>query len=97
MTPSSLVLLLLIAPFLGMPIPLLPIQILWINLIADGLLALALSFEPAERQVVDEVARVDHAARDAIDLRYHVANRGEFTFVEFTAKSIANNELSTVY
>ncbi|MBE9068577.1 cation-translocating P-type ATPase [Leptolyngbya cf. ectocarpi LEGE 11479] len=45
--------LLLIAPFLGMPIPLVPIQILWINLIADGLLALALSFEPAERQVMD--------------------------------------------
>lgn len=44
--------LLFIAPFLGMPIPLLPIQILWINLIADGLLALALSFEPAERQVM---------------------------------------------
>lgn len=45
--------LLLIAPFLGMPIPLVPIQILWINLIADGLLALALSFEPAERQVME--------------------------------------------
>ncbi|MEM7066646.1 MAG: cation-translocating P-type ATPase [Cyanobacteria bacterium P01_B01_bin.77] len=45
--------LLLIAPFWGMPIPLVPIQILWINLIADGLLALALSFEPAERQVME--------------------------------------------
>ncbi|MEM8612304.1 MAG: cation-translocating P-type ATPase [Cyanobacteria bacterium P01_H01_bin.105] len=43
---------LLIAPFLGMPIPLVPIQILWINLIADGLLALALSFEPAEHRVM---------------------------------------------
>lgn len=45
--------LLFLAPFLGMPIPLIPIQILWINLIADGLLALALSFEPAERQVME--------------------------------------------
>jgi Ca2+-transporting ATPase len=44
--------LLLLAPFLGMPLPLQPIQILWINLIADGLLALALSFEPAERNVM---------------------------------------------
>ncbi|MEM9265156.1 MAG: cation-translocating P-type ATPase [Cyanobacteria bacterium P01_F01_bin.13] len=44
--------LLLVTPFLGMPIALVPIQILWINLIADGLLALALSFEPAERQVM---------------------------------------------
>ncbi|ESA32189.1 atpase [Leptolyngbya sp. Heron Island J] len=46
--------LLLLAPFLGMPIPLVPIQILWINLIADGLLALALSFEPAGRQVMEQ-------------------------------------------
>ena len=45
--------LLLLAPFLGMPIPLVPIQILWINLIADGLLALALSFEPAGRRVME--------------------------------------------
>ena len=45
--------LLFLAPFLGMPIPLVPIQILWINLIADGLLALALSFEPGEQQVME--------------------------------------------
>ncbi|NEZ57940.1 calcium-translocating P-type ATPase, PMCA-type [Adonisia turfae] len=45
--------LLFLAPFLGMPIPLVPIQILWINLIADGLLALALSFEPAEQRVME--------------------------------------------
>jgi Ca2+-transporting ATPase len=38
----------LLAPFLDMPLPLLPLQILWINLLADGLLALSLSVEPAE-------------------------------------------------
>ena len=42
----------LIAPFLGMPLPLLPLQILWINLVTDGLPALALSVEPAERQAM---------------------------------------------
>ncbi|MDJ0706795.1 MAG: cation-translocating P-type ATPase [Leptolyngbyaceae cyanobacterium MO_188.B28] len=42
----------LLAPFLGMPLPLLPLQILWINLLADGLLALALGVEPAERGIM---------------------------------------------
>lgn len=43
----------LLAPFLGMPLPLLPLQILWINLTTDGLPALALGVEPAERHVMD--------------------------------------------
>src|SRR3989339_156650 len=42
----------LLAPFMGMPLPLLPLQILWINLVTDGLPALALSVEPAERDVM---------------------------------------------
>jgi P-type Ca2+ transporter type 2C len=42
----------LLAPMLGMPLPLLPIQILWINLMTDGLPALALSIEPAEQETM---------------------------------------------
>ncbi len=42
----------LIAPLVGMPIPLLPLQILWINLLADGLLAIGLSVEPPERNIM---------------------------------------------
>jgi Ca2+-transporting ATPase len=42
----------LIAPFLGMPLPLVPLQILWINLVTDGLPGLALAIEPEEPGVM---------------------------------------------
>jgi Ca2+-transporting ATPase len=37
-----------LGPFVGMPLPLLPLQILWVNLVTDGLPGLAITVEPAE-------------------------------------------------
>ncbi len=51
-TNSGELWLMLIAPFLGMPLPLFPLQILWINLMTDGLPALTLSMEPAEQDTM---------------------------------------------
>jgi Ca2+-transporting ATPase len=40
--------LVLCGPLLGMPLPLTPFQILWLNLVTDGLLGLGIGVEPAE-------------------------------------------------
>jgi Ca2+-transporting ATPase len=46
------ILVMLIGPFLGLPLPLLPAQILWVNLMTHGLAGVALGAEPAEPDVM---------------------------------------------
>jgi Ca2+-transporting ATPase len=48
---------LFLAPFLGMPLPLLPVHILWINLVTDGLPGLALSLERKEPHIMKRLPR----------------------------------------
>ncbi|MDB4539698.1 HAD-IC family P-type ATPase, partial [Saprospiraceae bacterium] len=38
---------------LGMPLPLLPLQVLWVNLVTDGLPGLALAIEPVEKNTMN--------------------------------------------
>ncbi len=46
------VLVMLLAPFMGKPLPLLPLQLLWLNLLTDGLLGLGMGVEPPEKNIM---------------------------------------------
>lgn len=61
-----------LGPFIGLPLPLLPVQILWINLITDGLPGLALGVEPAERDVMRRPPRPPAESVFARGLWQHV-------------------------
>ena len=51
------ILVMLSAPFLGLPLALLPAQILWVNLLTHGLPGLALGFEHAEPDTMERPPR----------------------------------------
>jgi len=63
---------LFLAPFLGLPMPLLPIQILWINVVTDGLPGLTLAVEPEERGVMRRPPRPPAESMFAHGLWQHV-------------------------
>ncbi|MDQ7772772.1 MAG: cation-translocating P-type ATPase, partial [Elusimicrobiales bacterium] len=46
------ILVMFVSPFLGMPLALMPAQLLWMNLVTDGLPALAIGVQPAEAGVM---------------------------------------------
>ncbi len=51
------ILVMLVGPFVGLGLPLLPLQILWVNLVTDGLPGLALTQEPAEPNTMNRPPR----------------------------------------
>lgn len=60
------------APLLGLPMPLLPIHILWVNLVTDGLPGLALAAEPAERGIMRRPPRPPGESLFAHGMGWHV-------------------------
>ncbi|MBU6488374.1 MAG: cation-translocating P-type ATPase [Burkholderiales bacterium] len=64
------------APFLGLPAPLLPIHILWINLLTDGLPGLALAAEPGGPTTMREPARSARESVFAHGMWWHIVLGG---------------------
>ncbi|MBK8568172.1 MAG: cation-translocating P-type ATPase [Saprospiraceae bacterium] len=61
-----------LAPLFGRPMPLLPIQILWINLVTDGFPSLALAAEPAEKNIMQLPPRKPGESIFANGLGWHI-------------------------
>ncbi|MDD4954193.1 MAG: calcium-translocating P-type ATPase, SERCA-type, partial [Candidatus Omnitrophica bacterium] len=51
------ILVMFVSSLIGFPVPLLPIQILWVNLVTDGLPALALGVDPVDKDVMSRPPR----------------------------------------
>jgi Ca2+-transporting ATPase len=63
---------LLVATLIGLPVPLLPMHILWVNLVTDGLPGLALAAERAERNVMQRPPRPPQESIFAHGLWQHI-------------------------
>ncbi len=71
-TNSGELIVMISAPFFGMPLPLLPLQILWMNLVTDGLPALALGVEPADSDIMKRPPYPQNESIFARGIGYHI-------------------------
>lgn len=62
-TGAAEIVLFMLAVFAGLPLPLIAVQLLWLNLVTNGIQDVALAFEPAEG---DELDRPPRPPREAI-------------------------------
>jgi Ca2+-transporting ATPase len=66
------VLVMLLAPLIGLNVALLPLQLLWLNLLTDGLLGLGLGVEPAESNTMKRPPRTSQESLFSGGLARHV-------------------------
>ncbi|PTX50340.1 Ca2+-transporting ATPase [Melghirimyces profundicolus] len=70
------ILVMFLAMLAGMPLPLVPIQILWVNLVTDGLPAMALGVDPAEEDTMDRPPRNSRESIFARGVGWKIVTRG---------------------
>jgi len=66
------------AIFIGLPYPLIPIQILWVNLVTDGLPALALGLDPAEKDIMQMPPRDPNKGIFSGKMGFNIFSQGIF-------------------
>jgi P-type Ca2+ transporter type 2C len=70
------ILVMFFAMLMGFPLPLVPIQILWVNLVTDGLPAMALGLDPAEENTMNRPPRNSRESIFARGVGWKVMTRG---------------------
>ena len=89
------ILVMLFAMLLALPLPLVPVQILWVNLVTDGLPAMALGMDKPEDNVMKRAPRDTREGVFARGLGYKIISRGILigivTLIAFTYQNNPDN------
>ncbi|MGL4523091.1 MAG: cation-translocating P-type ATPase [Bacilli bacterium] len=87
------ILVMLFAMLLGLPLPLLPVQILWVNLVTDGLPAMALGLDKAESNLMNTPPRTSREGIFARGMTSRIITRGFLIgLITLIAFIIMNNQ-----